>query len=68
MKNSKVRVKVIKQDINRALKQLKNKVFDNGHIQEYKERQEYLKPSVVKRKQIKDAIRQQKWSDEKESI
>jgi ribosomal protein S21 len=67
MKNSKVKVKVIKGDIQRALKQFKSKVFDSGHLNELKDRKEFLKPSVVKRKQIKDAIRAEKWSHEKES-
>lgn len=62
------RVKVIKGNIQLALKKWKNKTFDSGHLNELKDRREFLKPSVVKRKQKKDAIRAQKWSDEKESI
>jgi len=68
MKNSKVKVKVIKGNIQLALKKFKNKVMDSGHLQELREREQYLKPSVVNRKQKKDAIRVQKWSHEKESI
>jgi len=67
MKNSKVSVKVIKGDIQKALKKFKSKVNESSHLNEYKDRREYLKPSVVKRKQLKDAIREQKWSHEKES-
>jgi small subunit ribosomal protein S21 len=68
MNNSKVRVKVIKGNIQQALKKFKNKTMDSGHLQELRDRQQFLKPSVVKRKQKKDAIRAQRWSDEKESI
>lgn len=68
MKNSKVTVKVIKGDIQKALKKFKHKSFDSNHLQELKERQEYLKPSVVKRKQKKDAVRREQWDREKEDI
>ena len=65
MKNSKVAVKVIKGNIQQALKKFKNKTMDSGHLQELRERQQFLKPSVVKRKQIKDAIRREQWDREK---
>ena len=68
MKNSKVKVKVIKGNIQQALKKFKNKTMDSGHLLELRERQQFLKPSVVKRKQKKDAIRAEKWSREKENI
>ena len=68
MKNSKVIIKVIKGDIQKALKKFKYKVIDSNHLQEYRERGEFLKPSVVKRKMKKDAIRKQKWSHDNESI
>ena len=61
-------VKVIKGNIQQALKKFKNKTMDSGHLLELRERQQYLKPSVIKRKQKKDAIRAQKWSREKESM
>ena len=61
------RVKVIKGNIQQALKKWKNKTFDSGHLDELKERKEFLKPSVVKRKKLKDAIRGQKWDREKDS-
>jgi len=61
-------VRVIKGNIQQALKKFKNKTMDSGHLLELRERQQYLKPSVIKRKQKKDAIRAQKWSREKESM
>lgn len=64
---SKVIVRVIKGDIQKALKKFKSKVLDSGHIQELRDRQEYLKPSVVKRKQKNDAIRKERWDREKEA-
>jgi len=67
MKNSKVSVKVIKGNIQQALKKFKNKTMDLGHLQELRERQQFLKPSVVKRKQKKDAIRKEKWDREREA-
>lgn len=63
MKNSKAHVKVIKGDIQKALKKWKSKVMDSGHLEELRERMEYKKPSVVKRKMKKDAIRTQQWAE-----
>jgi len=67
MKNSKTTVKVIKGNIQQALKKFKNKTMDSGHLQELRERQQFLKPSVVKRKQKKDAIRKQQWDRERDT-
>lgn len=66
MATQKVRVEVRKGkdgklDIQRALKLFKNKVEESGHLKELRERQQFLKPSVVKRKQKQDAIRTQIW-------
>ena len=66
MKNSKVSVKVIKGNIQQALKKLKNKTMDSGHLQELRDRQQFLKPSVVKRKMKKDAQRKQQWDNERQ--
>jgi ribosomal protein S21 len=52
-----VAVKVIKGDINRALKKYKRKVNDSGHLMELRERQTYTKPKTKRRKQKMDAIR-----------
>ena len=66
MKIELTRTKVIKSDINRALKRFKSVTLDSGHLEELRERKQYKKPSVVKRKMMKDAIRKQKWDLEKE--
>ena len=66
MKNSKVKIKVVKGNIQQALKKFKNKTMDSGHLQELRDRQQFLKPSVVKRKMKKDAVRKQKWDDERQ--
>jgi ribosomal protein S21 len=58
--------KVIKGDINRALKRFKSATLDSGHLEELRERKEYKKPTTVKRKMMKDAIRKQQWDLEKE--
>ena len=56
-KKSIVSVEVRKGDINRALKQLKRKQMDSGHLLELKDRKTYTKPKTVRRKQKLDAIR-----------
>ena len=58
--------KVIKGDINKALKRFKSATMDSGHLEELKERKQYKKPTTVKRKMLKDAVRKQKWADEKQ--
>ena len=55
-----VTVKVIKGDINRALKKFKRGVMDSGHLLELRERKEYTKPKTVRRVQKQKAIREQK--------
>jgi len=57
-KKSIVGVKVIKGDINRALKKLKRKVNDSAHLLELRERRYYTKPTTVRRKQKQQAIRE----------
>ena len=52
-----VSVEVRKGDISRALKQLKRKQMDSGHLLELKDRKTYTKPKTVRRKQKLDAIR-----------
>lgn len=54
-----VTVKVIKGDINRALKKFKRGVMDSGHLLELRERKEYTKPKTVRRTQKQKAIREQ---------
>jgi len=54
-----VTVKVIKGDINRALKKLKRKTNDSGHLLELRERKNYTKPTTIRRKAKQQAIREQ---------
>jgi small subunit ribosomal protein S21 len=42
-------IKVIKKDINRALKQLKSKVIKTRQVKELRDRKEYEKPSETNR-------------------
>lgn len=44
------KVVVYNDDIGRALRKFKKKVQDSGVIQEYRARQQYEKPSTVRRK------------------
>ena len=52
-----VSVEVRKGDISRALKQLKRKQMDSGHLLELKDRKTFTKPKTVRRKQKLDSIR-----------
>ena len=54
-----VSVKVIKGDINRALKKYKRRTNDSGHLFELRERQTYTKPKTARRKQKQQAVREQ---------
>ena len=54
-----VSVKVIKGDVNRALKKYKRRVNDSGHLLELRERKTYTKPTTVRRKAKQQAIREQ---------
>jgi len=54
-----VSVKVIKGDVNRALKKYKRLVNDSGHLLELRERRYYTKPKTVRRKAKLQAIREQ---------
>ena len=49
-------VEVRNNDINKALKILKRKVEDSGHLQELRERKEYKKPSVIKREKMNEVL------------
>lgn len=48
-------VQVKDGNIERALKQLKRKFTNTRVVKELRDRQEYTKPSVIKRKQIQKA-------------
>jgi ribosomal protein S21 len=54
-----VSVKVIKGDINRALKKLKRRTIDSGHLLELRERKYYIKPTTVRRREKQLAVREQ---------
>ena len=54
-----VSVQVKHKDINKALKILKRRINDSGHLQELRDRKYFEKPSVVKRKSNQQARREQ---------
>jgi len=58
-------VKVKDQNsIDRALKILKNKMIKTGMVKELRRRSEFVKPSIIRRDEIKKAIYIQKLRDE----
>lgn len=57
-------VKVIDNNIEFALKVFKRVMRDSKKIETYRERQEYLKPSVQKRVKKQRAIRRQEQQDD----
>ena len=59
-----LKIPVIKGDINRALKLFKRKFRNTKVLQELRERQQYTKPSLQKRKQKNKAIRKSKQQDD----
>lgn len=62
-----VTIKVRKGDINRALKIFKRAVMDSGHLFELRERQQYTKPTTIRRKQKQMAIRNQQIENMKQN-
>jgi ribosomal protein S21 len=54
-----VTVKVRKGERNRALKVFKREVMNSGHIFELRDRQEYTKPTTIRRREKQVAIRKQ---------
>ena len=56
------------EDINKLLNRFKRKVNNSGHILELKERREFLKPSVVKRKARLAVERQNELNVKKQKI
>lgn len=52
--------------IDRALKMLKNKVVKTKQVKELRRRQEFVKPSVERRDEIKNAIYIQKLKQKEE--
>ncbi len=59
----KVSVKVKNGNIQKALSKFKRKVKDSEHLYELKDRREYIKPSVLKRRKKQTAIHNQKLED-----
>lgn len=52
----------VTDSLDRALKVLKSKINKTGMIQELRSRQEYTKPSVKRRTEVKNAIyKEQKY-------
>lgn len=60
MATKKVSVIVKNNDINKALKLLKNKTITSGHLNELRERQTYTKPKTKRRLVKLNAIRNNK--------
>ena len=58
-----VAVKVVKGNIQKALSIFKRKVKDSEHLYELRKRQEFVKPSVKKRREKQVAIHNQKLED-----
>ena len=59
----KVSVKVINGNIQKALSKFKRKVKDSEHLYELRDRKQFLKPSVKKRRLKQIAIHNQKLYD-----
>ena len=55
-----LKVPVIKGNINRALKQFKKKFRDTKTLQKLRDRKEYTKPSLKRRREKDEAIRRHK--------
>ena len=50
-------VKVVNGNIELALKVFKTKIKDGGKLEEVRNRREYIKPSVIKREKMQQAVR-----------
>lgn len=63
-----MRVEVRNGNVERALKLLKKKMFDEGTIETLMDRRYYEKPSTTKRKKRNDAIRKQQKVLQREQL
>jgi small subunit ribosomal protein S21 len=65
-----LKVEVKHDNVERALKKLRKKVDDDGRIKEYRDRQEFQKPSVKKKIEKKRAIKrhEKKLRDERKKL
>ena len=61
-----MRVEVRNGNVDRALKILKKKLFDDGAIREAMERRYYEKPSETRKRKKKEAVNRQRKLVEKE--
>tara|TARA_Y100000389_G_C17423832_1_gene498343 strand:+ start:831 stop:1019 length:189 start_codon:yes stop_codon:yes gene_type:complete len=61
-----IKVKVIKGNINNALKNWKNKAFKTKMLLELKDRKEYAKKSIKRRAEVDKAKHKQKLRDEED--
>jgi small subunit ribosomal protein S21 len=61
-----MRVEVRNGNVEKALKVLKKKLYDDGAIKTYMDRQYYEKPSTVRRRRKKEAINRTQKQKEKE--
>ena len=61
-----LKIPVVKDNINKALKQFKKKFRDTQVLREIRERKNYTKPSTKKRVQKDEAIRKLKKQQEDE--
>jgi small subunit ribosomal protein S21 len=52
-------VKVINNQVEAAIKLWKRKIKESGKLEELRDRKEFLKPSVIKRKNREEAIRKE---------
>lgn len=62
----KSRTEVRGGNIEKALKQFKRKTMELGHLQELKDRKEYTKPKVERRRTKQQAVRREKlrvWNE-----
>ena len=58
-----LKIPVIKGNINKALKQFKRKFKQTGILKEVRERKNYTKPSIKRRKQKEKAILKRKYRE-----
>lgn len=61
-----MRVEVYNNDVPRALKKLKKKMFDEGTIKLLMERRYFEPPSAIRRRKKLDALNRQKKQTERE--
>lgn len=60
-------VEVRNGDIVKALKVFKRKVIQSGHLEILKNRKEYIKPSLQRRREMQKAVKDQKRFTKKEN-